>query len=95
MPTWMASVALIAGALLGGMALQDGIPGYGGTILVPVALLLIAGGGSLLFLALRKKRIMHETAIIWVPYSDELTKWSFIGTAITLSVIYMIYRKKR
>lgn len=38
---------------------------------------------------------MHETAIIWVPYSDELTKWSFIGTATALSVIYMIYRKKR
>ncbi len=38
---------------------------------------------------------MRETAIIWVPYSDELTKWSFIGTAIALSVIYVIYRKKR
>lgn len=38
---------------------------------------------------------MNEVAIIWVPYSDELTKWSFVGTAISLGVIYVIFRRRR
>lgn len=38
---------------------------------------------------------MQRMAIIWVPYSDELTKWSFIGTAIALGVIYVLFRRRR
>ncbi|MEU9653930.1 hypothetical protein AB0E00_34230 [Streptomyces sp. NPDC048110] len=36
-----------------------------------------------------------QTAIISVPYSEELTKWSFIGTAIALGVIYVIFQRRR
>ncbi|WP_256107812.1 hypothetical protein [Streptomyces sp. ODS05-4] len=36
-----------------------------------------------------------ESAVIWVPYSPELTRWSFIGTAIVLVVIWIVFRGRR
>jgi len=40
-------------------------------------------------------RTVRPTAVVWVPYSDELTKWSIGGTVVAMAVIWAVFHGRR